>query len=644
MTCPDNLCTACLPGYSYANNSGDITCTSVCPANCIDCTSSSDCNACSNKYYLSSDHSSCLPCSDQQTCLVCESATVCTTCITGYYAQSTTGTCLQCPTGCSTCSSATNCLTCSDSYQLNTTDPSNITCSPVCPDNCKLCSNPNTCTTCVDGYYWDVPSTQCTLCPNNCLTCTDSSDCLTCVDGTYLEKLWDSTKRCANCSANCLTCQKLAAGSTNTLNCTQCATGFTLSAGACFQNAAQKTCSDYEYFYDGSCEPCAQGCKECSDDRDCTRSSDTYYLQLTQRVVQIDSVTTSVALNTYAMMPHRCPVPGKTCLNSTYMLSCEFNYTLTNGQCNKTCNEGCLPGKCYDTGICTQCNDTWGWWNNTCKKCPDNCQICEVRVNSTETVCIQCESNYEVVNGLCQDTFDITEALGPVASFIVGVALIGSIFYVIRAQGWCGCRKKVQKQPSLSIANDENLRISIATGQSPNPVIDRTSYSPEDLKKESPEELGDPSKKNASIAERKQGKLINLELSNRDKGRSSLNQSKQPDNDSSLNKSGAQGDRMRLSIKSLNKDKNLSINNKSKLQDIDTSIQRQQMNKSVDKSREGHSGDQSKVSDISVQEGGFSNLNLSYSQHNPESSFDIPNLDSNKTENYLKVIVAQPNK
>lgn len=88
----------------------------ICPKNCITCSSSTVCTTCSTGYYKDST-SQCRPCNTG--CLSCSSPVTgstipkCSTCMTGFNLNPTTFDCFTCSSSCLTCSQiATNCTTC----------------------------------------------------------------------------------------------------------------------------------------------------------------------------------------------------------------------------------------------------------------------------------------------------------------------------------------------------------------------------------------------------------------------------------------------------------------------------------------------------------------------------------------------------
>lgn len=469
MTCPDDQCTQCSSGSNEVveiNDDGttNITaCQSTCILGCIQCEDgSSSCKVCAIGYYLNTDtqgNTVCVSCNPSKTnCLSCTASDTCTQCATQYYLDN--GACKSCPPGCATCTSTTNCLSCNDeTYVLTASNQGKNTCVPVCPENCAQCSNPSSCKQCNTGYYWNSTSISCSSCPSLCTQCTGSNQCTSCLPGSYLETLnTDGTpKLCELCSLNCQTCSKVAVGNTTnyTLVCSECSNGYEIVDGYCIPEVL--ACGDNYYQNGIKCTPCMTGCKVCADGLGCLTSSDEYYLDIDYRVAQISFGVTIKAQNTIVNVPVRCPVPAKSCTSKSVMTSCETDYTLSDGKCSKTCSDGCKT--CYDTGQCSECEVNYTWYENECFSCPSDCNTCEMRYNGTKIMCIECSGKYDLINGECTKKFDITGALGPVASFIVGTALVAAIIYVLRAQGWCLSKKKtingLEKGQNEKVAKDK---------------------------------------------------------------------------------------------------------------------------------------------------------------------------------------------
>lgn len=94
----------------------NVSTQTVCPKNCVTCSTSTSCQACAAGYYIDST-AQCRPCNTG--CETCTSpvtgSTVpkCTKCMAGFNLNSNTFDCFTCSTSCLTCSqTATNCVTC----------------------------------------------------------------------------------------------------------------------------------------------------------------------------------------------------------------------------------------------------------------------------------------------------------------------------------------------------------------------------------------------------------------------------------------------------------------------------------------------------------------------------------------------------
>lgn len=456
--CPNDNCVQCSAGKQLTtttnqDSSTSKSCNSICIAGCIQCVDGISCQKCEKNYYSYTDahgNVNCGKCSDTLfQCLTCNSNNACVQCVDGYYLNNSS--CVQCPVGCVACSSADVCLTCSDNYILNIINTSSQVCVPTCPDNCFQCNNPNNCTVCNSGYYWD--SSSCQQCPSLCAECTESDQCTSCLSTSYLETLNSASfpKFCNPCSLNCIDCSKVAiSGTTNsTLVCHACADGYSIVENACIPK--QSTCGDGYFLKNSECIACMTGCKLCSDSLECIISSSGYYLDNDYLTVQSSFGVFVKSLNTIVNIPSRCPVPGKTCTTNLIMTSCEAGYELDDGKCIKKCSDGCKT--CYDTGQCTECNAGYAWFDSKCLICLNNCKICEVRDEAV--ICTECEGSYELIDGACVSQLNISNTLGSIASFIVGIALVGAIIYVLKQHKWTCNLKKLLKKRKSNVADDE---------------------------------------------------------------------------------------------------------------------------------------------------------------------------------------------
>ena len=381
----------CAPGYQMRNK--------CCPLGCGNCTTSSSavagatsalvdtCLACDTGYFNSTQGcisscpngqfgdpttGSCANCSAN--CLQCSSASQCSLCATGLFLIS--GQCsasVTCPTGtwsynggwklynavmkafqnasdvfgygpgqsCQSCAlfgcSACNMTHCLSGSCLSglayyaganaTINPYNNTpyfaqCVPACPG----------------GFYKDA-SSVCQKCASSCAACANTATaCLVCAPGLYQNPLdascvpptscpagffADQTYlKCSACPSSCATCLSATA-------CLTCRAGFSLSASQCLNNCPAG------YFYNTTASACAKChfyCATCFAGayNNCLSCPTNQYLSNSQCVATCPSGQFASAADATCK---QCLPPALTCLNSSLALSCAPGTFLQNGVC-----------------------------------------------------------------------------------------------------------------------------------------------------------------------------------------------------------------------------------------------------------------------------------------------------------------------
>lgn len=215
-------------------------CSRGCPAFCLDCSSTTQCEVCLEGYAPNAN-GNCVPClSNCRHCSGLEPG-LCIECGTGFYLNSN-NVCVDCPEFCVTCNAQGKCEDCMSGYTLT----QQFTCSVTCNAPCASCSltAPSQCTSCIAGYslnsatFTCSPVTSCTngvcdICPfgytlsggtcvecnpdSNCGRCSlsDVSVCLSCKPGQYLD-----SNQCIACPTGCQTCS-------SGINCLTCQSGYT---------------------------------------------------------------------------------------------------------------------------------------------------------------------------------------------------------------------------------------------------------------------------------------------------------------------------------------------------------------------------------------------------------------------------------
>ena len=252
---------SCPTGYwtDMSKNTKNI-CTS-CHHSCTSCTgpASTQCSACSSRYYLQPSSTTCSP-----------------TCGNGYWANSAGNICSPCASTCTYCVGPTSsdCASCGQGDYLH---PFSGKCSATCPlgyypsDATRRCSPcDKSCTTCFG------PSNQgCTSCNSRYFLQPDSTSCFdSCPAGYWKDS---SSNKCLPCRAECVTCSGPSSDS-----CFSCNKEFYLqpASGSC-----NTSCPEEGYYPDNTtntCSPCDEACASCFGPNNihCQTCHSGYFLQL----------------------------------------------------------------------------------------------------------------------------------------------------------------------------------------------------------------------------------------------------------------------------------------------------------------------------------------------------------------------------
>ncbi|KAL4462387.1 hypothetical protein ABPG72_009214 [Tetrahymena utriculariae] len=258
-----NGCQACLTNQGQYYDSSNNTC-GQCSSQCLTCKDSpKNCTACQTYYQLIASDNTCQACQINQgqyydfstktcmtcfqNCLQCTSSTNCQLCKPGYSPNS--NQCSPCNNSCLTCNgpNSNNCLSCNSGLYLYT---SNSTCQQTCNTGGGYFANQNTCSPC----------------DQTCSTCNGSysTQCITCTTGLYkfggdnLCKACPTTSTQTNIS-NCQNSQQQCLYNNQTKSyeltgvCSICKQGYTLSSNSCVDNCSLTT---QNYYYDIDTSQC----------------------------------------------------------------------------------------------------------------------------------------------------------------------------------------------------------------------------------------------------------------------------------------------------------------------------------------------------------------------------------------------------
>lgn len=261
-----NVCTlGCIDGHRSAR------CYELCLyENCKSCgtgTSSKECDACYDSFYLGANKDCIGKC--PVNCNSCTSSTICNECKEGYYNKEGSTTCEYgiCPLNCECVADRRDCINCQPGYFDTRTF-----CTRSCPVNCVSCVSTELCSACKNGFYngyeYDntvsLPLNNCTVkCRQTCAKCQSYNKCSQCVNGKYGLTCQDScSDGCVN--GSCLiesghcNCSKNFTGN----KCTECVYGK-------YGNFCNLTCSENcntalrvnESYCTQSNGSCLYGCK-----------------------------------------------------------------------------------------------------------------------------------------------------------------------------------------------------------------------------------------------------------------------------------------------------------------------------------------------------------------------------------------------
>lgn len=432
----NNICYACMTGYTLNTTTVNTTTTTTCTAqcnvtNCYQCNSTTTCYACDYGFYLSSNQ--CLNASNQTAtyctntfginCTQC-SYYQCTQCATGYTINTNVGGCCPLPNynfaNCaqystswgSGCSATVTCTLCNPGaifMQPFVSSPQVCTKLPCTIANCSYCFQSTICSVCNPGFNlvnnscvtYSVNS-SCTTA--NCVQCNSNNQCTACLNG-YL--LYNGT--CVCDFQNCLACQGsnyctlcpfptiatitsssgclplITLGTycnisnclfcSSTGVCGQCFNGYSLqSSGACTQNVCNRV----------------NNCTLCDYQQNICYACNPGYIPSTF----MSKSCVSVLAN------YSCAVSGCTVCQSNNPNFCQtcspFNSLTNNGQCDPiNCITNCIF--CLSSNQCIICSA--GFYLTTTNTCASFANSTSTACPSSITNCVGCQvQNVQGVN------------------------------------------------------------------------------------------------------------------------------------------------------------------------------------------------------------------------------------------------------
>ncbi|XP_060600687.1 multiple epidermal growth factor-like domains protein 10 [Ruditapes philippinarum] len=370
--CPENCncnngqCASCKDGYYDTTK----ICNSLCPGNCVTCTSNTNCGSCKDGYFnknLPLLNDCTYKCRDN--CARCWSFNSCLLCKGGLYGSTCDN---SCSVGCmsNTCDILTGSCACSPYFagvrcdECITGKYGNV-CDQQCPAGCKAnvcekdsgdCTDGCTidtivgdkCDLCLTGWYGQYCNISCPVgcknqhckksngeCSNGCLDNFVGRHCIQCKPSKYGESCQSECPNtcdeqgCLKDSGHCFNCNHNFVGET----CDRCRIGF-------FGSFCSVTCPSICLY--GVCDrytgTCSDGCVfNYSGDKCCINNNNCI-----------------------------------TCLSDTTCKQCKPGYF--NVQCDKKCPRNCLKSCHIETGLCDGCIGYF--YGDSCNfSCASTCKI-----------------------------------------------------------------------------------------------------------------------------------------------------------------------------------------------------------------------------------------------------------------------------
>jgi proprotein convertase subtilisin/kexin type 5 len=410
------------------------SCFAVCPSGTVADRTSFKCVACNTPCRTCNNHpSSCTSCEPGEGYLqITESTQSCVkSCAEGTFPKN--NVCEVCNFKCAKClGSADNCIACPAGRFLY-----NGACWDFCPG---VTVNDQCIDSCPAGFY-RFSDRECRECNSQCETCDNNQTCLTCKNnfvsrnGTCVAEcgagFYSFRGFCVGCNPSCGTCA-------NTPNqCLTCAAGFVRSGSRCVSR-----CEDGSYLDSATntCQSCSSTCLTCSSENLCTSCP-------------------NVAIVPVGGQCLSCIYPCNTCsADLSTCFTCLSGFSLSNGQCVRTCPTGsrsvngvctCASGIFLD-GVCVDsCPSGFTSVRGTCQRCVSPCASCTGNsvsfctdcldtfiLNPNTGVCEQtsaCNFGQEEVNGQCERICDANYF------FQDGACIFGGCPTDFKDNGFGGC-------------------------------------------------------------------------------------------------------------------------------------------------------------------------------------------------------------
>lgn len=399
LTCKNNkilydgkcvdVCPISYARIDYTNNidnSYETQCIK-CPENCngcsytlIDNTLNLECFECNKDYKLTINKECKLSCEDGYTsvdnkCLPCKIDN-CISCeLKNIYSTEWDFDCTKCNYNYIVSSSLKNCVkNCKSNEYIEES-----ICYP-CPLNCNSCyDTTGICKECNEGYDLIIPKDQPDMI-DVLPYCSRKSDY--CEEGMVFS---NKENKCIKCvQENCISCDE-----NNLANCLECNDSTLLDNGKCVNSCPINSYlpNSNNDFYSFECLTCSINCEKCIDYDNCLECKKPYVLQ---------------TFYDYSLCQE----------------SCDEGYVNINGSCEECSDKDkCSECRGSDKNSCKKCKPGYVLKNNNCVlECGDdyylelniynalNCVKCNLNNCKTclnNNICINCEGNYVLQEGIC---------------------------------------------------------------------------------------------------------------------------------------------------------------------------------------------------------------------------------------------------
>ena len=224
---------------------------------------------------------------------------------------------------------------------------------------------------CPSGYFPSNVTGTCAPCPSTCTNCTSFTNCSQCASGYTLSNTYQCTNGdSSSCTVPyCLNCYAATTGGTPM--CQQCLPGYSLTlAGDCVT-----TCPSGNYSINGYCRPCGTNCTNCTT-AGCQKCISNNYLYSGNCFFRCPN-NTIASSTSLTCQPDPCLYYNST--NASACLACSSPYLLYNFTCVMEC-----PAKTVQSGT-------------RCVPCPFNCMYCV-----SQSGCTQCQQGTYLFQGQCR--------------------------------------------------------------------------------------------------------------------------------------------------------------------------------------------------------------------------------------------------